>query len=230
MATFKTLLVGRYMAGRWAGFHSLVYLLGVALLGWGVSDLRGFFSHPVRLSFAGVVIVYGLVQFFLVIRFPARVRLKILEENEHWHYTLTQLISILAAYGDKRDVVTWMENPTMRWAGIGVIGLAAIYSTWANWTWVSHVQHAGESAQPDPALISNGPFRWTRYPILLILFLYASGIALIFCSWMGLILLVPLVGIIAKRLHYWEKSYPEHYGKEWTSRRQTSKRIIPFLY
>jgi protein-S-isoprenylcysteine O-methyltransferase Ste14 len=118
----------------------------------------------------------------------------------------------------------------LRWLGLGVYLLAALYSLWASLTWVNHLRREAESALDDPVLLSEGPYRWTRYPSLLALMLYSFGFALAFRSWLGLALMVPLIYISLRRIGILEKTYAERYQRVWAVRCQASWRIIPFVY
>jgi protein-S-isoprenylcysteine O-methyltransferase Ste14 len=115
-------------------------------------------------------------------------------------------------------------------SGLGVFWLGASYAIWANLTWVNHLRREAERAADNPVLLSEGPYRWTRYPSLLVLVFYSLGFALAFRSWVGLALLVPLIGIIIRRINMWEKMYAVRHKQVWGLRCQTSKRILPFLY
>jgi len=221
----------KFLAGRMAGFFTLVYMLGLACLGWGVNDLAGFLSNPVRISFALIAVTQALIHVWVALRLPSRpLEREPSEDLEHWHYSLTELIAILAAFGDRRNILTWAENPSLRWAGIGIFILGSIYAIWVNLTWVNHLRQTDEHTYDDPVLLSAGPFQWTRYPILLILLLYSLGFVFLFRSRVSLFLIIPLLYIIVRRANLWEKMYSKRYKNVWALRCSTSKKIIPFLY
>jgi protein-S-isoprenylcysteine O-methyltransferase Ste14 len=229
MPFYKT-LKGKIRAGRMAGYHTLVYLLGLALLAWGFDDLAGFFSTPVRVGVAIIAVTQALIHIWILLRMSPQPEREWPAGQEHWHYGLAELIAILAAFGDRRNILTWVENPPLRWAGLGILLLGAVYAIWTNLTWVNHQCREAEQACDNPVLLSEGPYRWTRYPTLLVLIFYSLGFVLAFRSWTGLAFLIALIGIILRRIHLWEKMYAARYKQVWAVHRQTSKRIIPFLY
>jgi protein-S-isoprenylcysteine O-methyltransferase Ste14 len=222
--------ISKLQAGRRTGFFTLVYMLVLALLAWGVDDFAGFLVHPVRIGLIVVALTHALFHGRIARYLPIRPNREQQHDPEHWHYSLAELISILAAFGDRRNILTWAENPSLRWVGLGIFLLGSIYATWANLTWINHLLHEAERAYDSSVLLSKGPFRWTRYPSLLSLFFCSLGFTLAFRSWMGLALIVPLIYIIIRRINQWEKIYAECYGRDWALRCQASKRIIPFLY
>jgi len=228
--SFPKLLKSRLWPIAWRVFGRLFVMLGLALLAWGFDDLRGFLSNPARVAFAALVVIQLLVHAWLLIRIPARPDVEDQPELEHWHYSVMELIFILAAFGDRRNLLTWAENPALRWDGLGIYLLGSALSTWANWTWVEHLRRRPESALDHPVLLAEGPYYWIRYPNLPIIFFYALGFALLFRSWVGLVLLIPLAWILFRRLEEWETLNAQRYRKIWALRCHTSKRVIPFLY
>jgi protein-S-isoprenylcysteine O-methyltransferase Ste14 len=226
--SFDEILKSRFWPAAWGCFGRAFIMLGLALLAWGVDDLAGFFANPVRAGIAVIVLISSLLLGWMIYRLP--VDPKHGHDLEHWHYSLSELVFILSAFGDRRNVLAWAENPTLRWVGVGIYLSAIVYSVWANLTWVSHLQRDTGQAADNPVLLAEGPFQWTRYPTLLALILYSLGFALAFRSWPGLVFMVPLIYISLRRVNIWEKTYAERYKQVWAVRCQTSKRVIPFLY
>jgi protein-S-isoprenylcysteine O-methyltransferase Ste14 len=224
------ILKSRLWPAAWQVFSRLFIMLGLALLGWGVDDLAGFLSNLVRAVFTVIVITQALLNGWMFLRIPPAPDREHQHDLEHWHYSLAELIFILSAFGDRRNVLTWSENLPLRWAGLGIYLLGSIYAIWANLTWVNHLRHKAEYACDNPVLLYEGPFRWTRYPSLLVLFFYGLGFALTFRSWVGLAFIIPLIYIIFRRISIWEKMNAVRYKKVWALRCHVSKRIIPFLY
>lgn len=208
-------------------------MLGLPLIGWGLADFTGFFSNPVRVAIAMFVLVLALAQAWMVYVTPQQPN----EANAEarftrlkWHATLFELILILAAFGDRRDILTWNENQPLRWVGLGIYLLGAILSIWAGLAWVNHLRREGASAVNNPVLLREGPFKSIRYPTLLCLLLYSLGFAIAFRSWIGLALLVPLIAVVVNRTGTLDRGFAEQYRVAWPLRSYRSKRIIPFLY
>jgi protein-S-isoprenylcysteine O-methyltransferase Ste14 len=222
------ILKSKVWPAAWGGFSRTFIMLGLPLLAWGIEDLAGFFSNPIRTGIAALAIIQAILMAWMVYQMPDRPHQA--HDPEHWHYSLSELVFILSAFGDRRSVLTWAENPTLRWVGLGLYLLAALYSVWANLTWLNHLRHKAEHACDNPVLLTEGPFKWTRYPTLLGLFFYSLGFVLAFRSWIGLVFLIPLAGIIFRRINLWDQMYANRYKHIWVLRSQTSKRLIPLLY
>lgn len=226
--TFLEYLKAQLWPAIWSAFGRTFVLLGLALLGWGLDDLTGFFAHPARAGLAALALASGLFLGWLRYRTPPQPNQP--HEPEHWHYSLSELVFILAAFGDRRNVLTWAENPSLRWVGLAIYLLAALYFAWANLTWVTHLRRELENSLEVPALLTSGPYRWTRYPTLLGLFLLTSGATLVFRSWVGLVFLLPLLWVIFRRAQIWDEALIRDYKQNGVTRCQTSKRVIPFVY
>jgi hypothetical protein len=124
--------------------------------------VRGFLSNPARAAFAGVVIVVAVVHGWLAYRAPPRPAQAEAEPRStrlQWHGTLFEILLILVAYGDRRDLVTWDDIPLLRWIGLAIYGLGAILAIWAGVTWVRHLRREGAAAVGNSILLCEGPFR-----------------------------------------------------------------------
>jgi protein-S-isoprenylcysteine O-methyltransferase Ste14 len=222
------LLKKKIWPAAWGCFGRLFTMLGLPLLAWGMDDPPGFFSNPARTCIAGIVILKALLLAWIIFHLPERPHQP--HDPEHWHYTLLELGFILSAFGDRRNVLAWAENPTLRWIGVGIYLAAALYFIWANLTWLNHLTREAENAVESPTLISEGPYQWTRYPTLLSVFFYSLGFALAFRSWVGLAFLPPLAWVIVRRAHLWDRAFAIRFKQAWGMRCQTSKRLIPYLF
>ena len=99
-------------------------MLGLPLIAWGLADLAGFFSNPVRVAIAMIVLVLALAQAWMVYvtpKQPNEANAEARSTRLKWHSTLFEIILILAAFGDRRDILTWNENQLLRWVGLGFI-------------------------------------------------------------------------------------------------------------
>jgi protein-S-isoprenylcysteine O-methyltransferase Ste14 len=228
LSPFEKFLKSRFWPAAWGAFGRAFVMLGLALLGWGVDDLAGFFAHPAHAGIAITASLVAILMGWLIYQTPPQPHQE--HDPEHWHFSLMELSFILGAFGDRRNVLTWTENPSLRWAGLGLYLLAAFYFLWANFTWSRQLRRELGSTLPVPAMLTEGPYRWTRYPTLLGILLYTLGFALAFRSWVGLVFLLPLTWIILRRARLWDQTFAARHPQAWAARSQTSKRLIPFLY
>lgn len=227
---FKNFFKSRYWAALSQFLYTSMVLLGLALLTWGLDDLPAFFSNPARAVFSFVVLAQSLIN--------ARMAYVMAPEPKHehrfhlasWHSFMSETIFALAAFGDRRNVLAWDEYLPLRWAGLGIYLVGYGLSIWTNLTWIKHLQREGSRAMDHPVLLFEGPFKRIRYPSMVYLVLYCLGFAILFRSWIGLILIIPLIGGIINRINNLEKIFEVQYKNIWPLRRHTSKRIIPYLY
>ena len=205
-------------------------MVGLPLLGWGLDDVAGFFASPVRVCFVVAAIGQGLLTAWLLYRTPPEPR----QDEGYWPYhsffDIVEMIFFLVAFSTRRDIMTWDAAWAVGWLGLGIYLIGSGLSLWANFTWVSHLRRAGDHACDNPVLLREGPFRWLRYPGLLCLGFYGLGFSIMFQSWLGLALMIPLISIVTRRVRILEREYADQYPKAWPERCRTSKRLIPFVY
>lgn len=228
--SLSSILRSRVWPAAWQLFVRAFVLVGLPLLAWGLDDYAGFFSEPARASYAAVCITQALALAWLVYITPPQPPPERHDDLPEWHAHMYEVILILAAYGDRRAILTWAENPAVRWVGVGITLIGVVLSIWANLTWANHLRRVAGDALADPVLLTEGPFKWIRYPGLLCQALYSLGFAVTCHSWIGLALMLPLSAIFVSRIRYFEKLYAGRYGQAWFARRRASRRILPFLY
>jgi len=204
--------------------------LGLPLLAWDTHDLGGFLSNPVRASFFGLVIASAFFSAWLVYIAPPSADGEYRFDLGRWHAYTFEIIFVVSAFSDRRSILAWTENPALRWSGLGIYLIGTGISIWSNLTWVKHLRREAERAVEEPALLFEGPFHWIRYPSFLYLSIYGLGVALMFRSWAGLFLMIPLIAGMINRINRMDQIFAEKYKRIWPLRRHTSKKLIPFLY
>ena len=116
---------------------------------------------------------------------------------------------LLARHGRRRAV-----RPQVR-SGCAVFSVGFVLAIWATTT----IRRAGnrvETNTPTTAIVENGPYRFTRNPIYLGMFLGQAGLATGFNSAWILAMLVPFYfvirfGVIAREEAYLERKFGEVY-------------------
>jgi protein-S-isoprenylcysteine O-methyltransferase Ste14 len=212
----------------------LFIFVGIPLLAWGVGDLAGFFAHPARATF---VVVTALLQVVIVLAVPdagrgtgdgvkpvARQRVAL---------ALLQLIPLaivaLAPWGDRRGVGVLAQHDVVRWAGVALYVLALGGMEWAEAS-LGRQFSVQVMVQEGHRLVTGGPYRYLRHPRYLGILGFAAGYALVFRSWLGLALAVPLLVVLLWRIHDEEALMGREFGDEWAAYRARSWRLVPFVF
>jgi protein-S-isoprenylcysteine O-methyltransferase Ste14 len=218
----------------WAALSQFLYtsslLLGLSFLAWGLDHLSLFFANPARATFSLVVLLQALINARMAYVAPPDSKHEHRLDLASWRSFMLEMIFVLAAFSDRRNLLTWGENLPLRWVGLVIYLSGYAFSIWTNWTWITHLQREGPRAMEHPVLLFEGPFKRIRYPSMVYLVLYCLGFSILFRSWMGLVLIIPLIGGIINRINNLEKIFEVQYKQIWPLRRHTSKRIIPYLY
>jgi protein-S-isoprenylcysteine O-methyltransferase Ste14 len=102
-----------------------------------------------------------------------------------------------------------------RWLGAAVFVLALALFTWA----VVTVTRAGSNVptnRPSTTIVASGPYRFTRNPIYLGMFLALIGLAIAFNILWLLLMLLPLAlviryGVVAREEAYLERKFGDLY-------------------
>ena len=79
-------------------------------------------------------------------------------------------------------------------------------------------------------LITHGLYRYTRNPIYLGAIMVFASLPIYAASVYGFIAMLFLVPIFLFRIKMEEKMLAEHFGDEYQTYRNTTKKLIPFLY
>lgn len=108
-------------------------------------------------------------------------------------------------------------SPVGRFAGILLIILALPLAAVAIRTMIRAKTHF-DPYKPSTALLTGGPYRFTRNPMYVALLMLAAGISLLCNSVWMLIGLVPAAlvlrfGVIAREEHYLERKFGEEYRR-----------------
>lgn len=101
------------------------------------------------------------------------------------------------------------------WPGLALVALGAGTAIWGRRT----MQAAGTNinpALPAKAIVTSGPFRFSRNPLYLSLSLIYLGLTLAFNTWWGIVVLLPLLavmhrGVVLREERYLEQKFGDSY-------------------
>ena len=214
-----------------------VVYAALILLGWGLNDINGFFSHPARMILFGVTITVNT----LIMLFKDKFNVDLFKKGEKEDpkeklvgVALPTLIGFLiifiAPYSDSHNFLTINGGDILRYFGLFIFLVGYIFMVWAplhlgkQFSWLVTVQEEHE-------LITDGPFRYMRHPRYSGIILWIFGVALIFLSIAGLVLAVLMSALMLLRIPKEERMLHEVFGEEWEEFcERTTKKVIPFVY
>lgn len=222
---------------RWF-FIPLIPLLGLPLLGWGIDDIRGFLSNLARLGFLLAAAVPGLAEAYYVIKAGERNNLSKGEESKlvrRQSVVLLVLAPLLFGmlfflpFADRRSIGVMMAGQVVRWLGLLPYGLGLALMSWAR-NLLGRMYSGEVTIQKSHQLIKTGPYRYIRHPVYLGMLCCALGLSFLFRSWIGLAVMIPIVGGLLFRIRDEEAVLHKEFGSEWEAYCQQSWRFIPYLY
>ena len=107
------------------------------------------------------------------------------------------------------------DHSVALWPGLALIMLAVGIAIWGR----SALQAAGTNVNPSlptTAIVTSGPFRFSRNPLYMALTLLYFGLTLAVNTWWGIVVLVPLLilmhrGVVLREERYLEAKFGESY-------------------
>jgi protein-S-isoprenylcysteine O-methyltransferase Ste14 len=217
---------------------TLLLYLGVTLLGWGIYDLTGYFSNPVRLGYAVVVGLFSLavgVQAFSSIE---GIRGRKGEEDKFvFRQRIVRIVLELSIYltllflpfFDRHAIGVFSNGSLARWLGVV---LSAVGFTFVFWSGIAlgRQYSADVTIQKDHHLITSSVYRVIRHPRYLGVITLSIGVSLIFRSWVGLVASFAFFVILFFRIRDEEVTMRNEFGVEWDTYCERSWRLIPYIY
>jgi len=216
----------------------LIPLIGLPLLGWGIDDLRGFFSIYPRLGFVLAAAVPGLAEAYYVIKVGERNNLSKGEEGKlvRRQSVVPRVIGPLLfgtlfflPFADRRSIGVMMAGQGFRWLGLILYGLGLVLMSWSRAA-LGRMYSGELTIQKSHQLIKIGLYRYIRHPIYLGMLSSALGLSFLFRSWIGLVVMIPIVASLIFRIRDEEALLHKEFGSEWEAYGKRSWRFIPYLY
>jgi protein-S-isoprenylcysteine O-methyltransferase Ste14 len=225
---------------RGIGFaiNTLLFYLGLPLLGWGLGDVRGFLSLGPRRGYAWLIAGFALAVGYQAVDAPEGIRGGAGREgkllgSQHIVRRAVELLLLWALvfvpFADRRGIAVYAAVQGARWAGVALVGLG-LGLVFLSGVALGKMYSPDVTLQEGHRLVTSGLYRYIRHPCYLGAVLTGFGLALTFRSWIGLLVATGFIGIIALRIRDEEVFMQQEFGTEWEAYRQHSWRLIPFLY
>jgi protein-S-isoprenylcysteine O-methyltransferase Ste14 len=111
-------------------------------------------------------------------------------------------------------------------SGLALIVLAVAIAIWGRRT--MHAAGTNISPlRPTTAVVTTGPYRFSRNPLYLALTLFYLGLTLTFNTWWGIVVLIPLLTIMHRGVVLREERYLEQkFGEPYRQYRSTVRRYL----
>ena len=214
-----------------------VVYAALILLGWGLDDVSGFFSHPARAILFGVTITVNTLTMLFKDRFGVEFNKKGEKVDPKEKLTGVMLPSLIgflivfvAPYSESHNLFVMVGGDALRYFGLIIFLAGYVFMVWGP-------LHLGEqysllvTIQEEHKLVTDGPYRYMRHPRYSGIIFWVFGVALIFLSIPALVLAVLMSALMLLRIPKEEKVLHEEFGKEWEEYcKRTAKKVIPFVY
>ena len=87
-----------------------------------------------------------------------------------------------------------------------------------------------EVAPRTSELMTGGPYRICRNPMLLGVFIFYIGLVICLWSWQALVIFIAYVAIMMVQVSREEKRLEEDFGEAYREYKRRTKKIIPFIF
>jgi protein-S-isoprenylcysteine O-methyltransferase Ste14 len=107
------------------------------------------------------------------------------------------------------------DHAVALWPGLALVILAVGIALWGRRALLAAGTNVNPSL-PTTAIVTSGPFRFSRNPLYLALTLLYFGLTLAVNTWWGIVVLVPLLilmhrGVVLREERYLEAKFGESY-------------------
>ncbi len=147
---------------------TLVIYLGLPLLGWGLGDLKGFFSDPARMGFAlltGLGAIQAAFQGLVIPEGQDRKEKRVARQTVFLvvFELLGMALLILLPFCDRRGIAAMPESQGLRFLGLALslLGGGFMFGSVLS---LGRQYSAQVTLQEEHKLISNGLYRFIRHP------------------------------------------------------------------
>jgi protein-S-isoprenylcysteine O-methyltransferase Ste14 len=228
----------KVLRGIGFGINTVLFYLGVPLLGWGLGDMRGFLAAQPRRVYALVILGFALAVGYQAIEAPEGIRGgrgQVGKRLGRQHVVRLAVSFLLLGallglpFADRRGMAVLTDMQAVRWAGVALFALGFGLVYWSGVA-LGKLYSPEVTLQQGHRLVTTGLYRYIRHPRYIGAMLTGFGLALLFRSWMGLAVAAAFIGVIALRIRDEEAFMQQEFGEEWEAYCQHSWRLIPFLY
>ncbi len=217
---------------------TLVLYLGLPLIGWGLDDVPGYLSSTARLGYAVLVGTFGVAVGWQAIGGTEGIRGGKGEPGKLVRrQSIVRVVMILALYatltllpfGDRRSIGVLPVGQLVVWLSLILSSFGFLLVFWSGYALGK--QYSPEvTIQESHRLVTSGPYHLIRHPRYLGIILLATGMSLVFRSWIGLAASLVFTTVLFQRVKDEEAMLHREFGQEWEDYCRHSWRMFPFIY
>jgi protein-S-isoprenylcysteine O-methyltransferase Ste14 len=213
----------------------LIVYFGGTLVGWGLDDVIGYFSHPARVGFILEALVANWIETVIISTSQAcQERKEVVAAQQNVYSTLMGIRFIAGIvfypFADRRNIGTFMNGEVWRYTGLILYVVGYSISNWAiiklgqQWSGMIVVQESHK-------LVTDGPYTHVRHPHYLGVLFVGFGASIIFRSWIGILLwMIVDSAYLRERIRDEEAMLHKRFGKEWEEYCKRTWRLMPLIY
>jgi protein-S-isoprenylcysteine O-methyltransferase Ste14 len=204
------------------------------ILAWGVLDINGFISNTARLSY---LLTACALNAFAAFRIPEVGKKspghKVRSDRQHLTVVLLQAITttmvLVLPYCDRHELGVFAESPAIRFPGLLLYSFGFLVMHFAQ-SYLGDQFSVEVGVREGHRLVTDGPYKIIRHPRYLGIILFVIGIAMVFRSWLGVLIAVATIVVLLWRMRDEEALMHQEFGLEWERYARRTHRLIPHLW
>lgn len=221
---FKTIIV------KITIFLIAIMIFGVIFTSWGLDDINGLLAHPARVTLLLILVAQLLIILFIPLGWKST-RLPSEPDENNMLVTFIGAMGILlflmiSPFSDRHEWAQLGGGDTVRYLGLFLFSIGAIFSTWAAFHLCKHFNI--QAKHQHYKLVTDGPFKYVRHPRDFGSILLFLGIPLVFLSGLGLLLAFLSAAGLFERISREERVLQQKYQEEWSMYAEKTKCLIPW--
>jgi len=224
----------RVMKAVLLGGVGVFLFAGLPLIGWGVTDVRGFAGNGARLVY---LVMTVLLQLVIALFFPevgqGSGEGRDTVRRQKIAIVLLQIFSlalvVVGPYCDRRALLVINRADVLRFLGLFLFLAGFVIMNGAQVS-LGKQFSVQVTIQDGHRLKTDGLFRHIRHPRYLGIILFNFGFSLVFRSYLALLLSTTLMAVLVWRIHDEEALLRHEFGGEWDAFVKRSWRLLPFVW
>ena len=204
----------------------------------GLNDLVDFFADGPKAAYALVVVGLGLAIGYQAIDAPEGIRgnqgeiVMAIRRQRILNVILILLLYtalFFLPFAEQHSIGIMQIAQGWAWLGVGLCTAGYTLVYWSGLT-LGRMYSKQVTIQPNHQLVTTSIYRFIRHPRYLGVIQIALGLGLIYRSWIGVAVIIPLVAILILRIKDEEAVMRQQFGEDWDSYCMRSWRLIPYIY